>query len=68
VSFSASASAKVQESASKSTCTKRDSLGTCWGWDYSWGSFVDKIDVGVSFDSRGNASVEWAGKKFNVDL
>jgi hypothetical protein len=68
VSFSASAEAKIQESASKSTCTKRDSLGTCWGWDYSWGSFVDKIDVGVSFDSRGNASVEWAGKKFNVDL
>jgi titin len=68
VSFSASAKAKIQESASKSTCTKRDSLGTCWGWDYSWGSFVDKIDVGVSFDSRGNASVEWAGKKFNVDL
>jgi hypothetical protein len=68
VSFSASAKAKIQESASKSTCTKRDSLGTCWGWDYSWGSFVNKIDVGVSFDSRGNASVEWAGKKFNVDL
>ena len=68
VSFSASAKAKIQESASKSTCTSRDDWGTCWGWRYSWGSFVDKTDVGVSFDSSGNASVEWAGKKFNVDL
>jgi hypothetical protein len=59
------AKAEVQESASKGTCTKRDSVGTCWGWDYSWGSFVKKIDVDISINSDSLRS-SWLGKAFSA--
>jgi len=71
VSFSASVDAKVQESVSGSRCTRWEGAQgaqICTKTEYGWGSFTDLIDVAVSFDSRGNASVDWAGKKFTVDL
>jgi len=71
VSFSASAKAKIQQSVSGGRCTKWGGTKLtpiCLETAYGWGSFTDLIDVGVSFDSRGNASVEYAGKTYKVDL
>jgi hypothetical protein len=68
LSFSTSAEAQLQEAASKSTCTKRDSLGTCWDWDYSWGSFVYKKKLKIAIDSDGHASASWNGYKFAVNI
>jgi hypothetical protein len=67
LSISTSAKAKLQGSASKSTCGHY-TLGICDRYDYSWGSFVDKLDMGVSINREGKATAEWSGKRFEVDL
>jgi hypothetical protein len=55
LSTSISASAEIQQSASKGTCTKwTDTVvfgKVCDKTDYSWGSFTKLIGVGISIDS-----------------
>jgi hypothetical protein len=71
LSISTSAKAKLQGSASQSTCGKWEGPSwarICTRYDYSWGSFVDKFDLGVSINRNGKATAEWSGKRFEVDL
>jgi len=71
LSTSISASAEIQQSASKGTCTKwTDTVvfgKVCDKTEYSWGSFTKLIGVGISIDSgSGDLRSSSAGKDYSA--
>jgi len=69
-SVSTSAKAQIDESASKSSCTKwggAKGAEICLEYDYSWGSFVKKVDVDISIDTSSAAlKALWGDRTFSA--
>jgi len=60
-----SASAEIQQGASKGTCTHK-TIGICDKTDYSWGSFTKLIGVSIKIDSDGRLKSSYAGRDYGA--
>jgi len=63
---STSASAEIQQSASKGTCTHK-TLGVCDKVDYSWGSFTKLANMNINIDlNSGSLKGRYAGRDYSA--